>query len=456
MCDRIVNLLNNFNAATHTVTTNGPPSALTYTITGTVTDGYGNSGSWVYALTDPAGTLVTTSTSDTVTIANSHPYTSSLTTTGNYGSVTYSLNVPVTGIALSSSGVVTTSTTLAPATYTISGTTLDQNADTGSFTFTLEVVAGSLITTPPTDTVIDTSSIEYSHSLTSTGNVGTVSYTKTGGSSSLNVTSGGQVTTTGALSAGTYTVSGTTTDPAGNNGTFTFVLTVTATPPPAPTPPVTRVATVKPGTPQNVVATQSSGIVTISWNASGAPAQYFTVSSVIDGNVCIVSGATACTLANPLNKGQKRSYAVVATNTAGDSAPGYSNEVSVPLDVAPTPTTTIPPVPPVVVPKITLTCFFAFNSSALTSTAKSQITAYAKQIIARHITSLTLAGYTDFIGGKAYNQKLSTARAKAVGVYLLLQLRGMSQTGISVRMIGKGISRTSPERAQDRKVTVIN
>ena len=123
---------------------------------------------------------------------------------------------------------------------------------------------------------------------------------------------------------------------------------------------------------------------------------------------------------------------------------------------SPTTTTTIPPVPPVVVPKITLSCFFAFNSSALTATAKAQITAYAKQIIARHITSLTLAGYTDFIGGKAYNQKLSTARAKAVGVYLLLQLRSMSHTGISVRMIGKGISRTSPERAQDRKVTVIS
>ena len=79
----------------------------------------------------------------------------------------------------------------------------------------------------------------------------------------------------------------------------------------------------------------------------------------------------------------------------------------------------------------------------------------AKLIIARHITSLTLAGYTDFIGGKAYNQKLSTARAKAVGVYLLLELRSMGHVGITVRMIGKGISRTSPERAQDRKVTVI-
>ena len=108
------------------------------------------------------------------------------------------------------------------------------------------------------------------------------------------------------------------------------------------------------------------------------------------------------------------------------------------------------------VPKITLTCFFAFNSSALSASAKAQITAYAKQIIARHITTLTLAGYTDFIGGKAYNQKLSTARAKAVGVYLLLQLRSMSHEGVSVRMIGKGISRTSPERAQDRKVTVIS
>ena len=32
----------------------------------------------------------------------------------------------------------------------------------------------------------------------------------------------------------------------------------------------------------------------------------------------------------------------------------------------------------------------------------------------------------------------------------------MSHVGVSVRMIGKGISRTSPERAQDRKVTVIN
>jgi len=227
-------------------------------------------------------------------------------------------------------------------------------------------------------------------------------------------------------------------------------------PPPAALPTNYYVAPVKPGTPQNVVATQSSGIVTVSWSASGSPAQYFTVSSVVDGNVCIVSGATTCTLANPLNKGQKRSYAVVATNTAGDSAPGYSNEVSVPLDVAPTTTTTIPTVPPVVVPKITLTCFFAFNSSDLSASAKAQITTYAKQIIARHITTLTLAGYTDFIEGKAYNQKLSTSRAKAVGVYLLLQLRSMSHTGISVRMIGKGISRTSPERAQDRKVTVIS
>ena len=261
---------------------------------------------------------------------------------------------------------------------------------------------------------------------------------------------------------GNYTIQVQGFDVSGSLLALDIGITINAPPtpptPPAPTPPVTRVTTVKPGTPQNVVATQVSGIVTVSWTASGASAQYFTVSSVIDGNVCIVSGATACTLANPLTKGQKRSYAVVATNTAGDSDPGYSNEISVPLDevASPTTTTTIPPVPPVVVPKITLTCFFAFNSSALSARAKADITAYAKQIIARHITSLTLAGYTDFIGGKAYNQKLSTARAKAVGVYLLLQLRSMSHTGISVRMIGKGISRTSPERAQDRKVTVIS
>ena len=542
-----------FNPATGKITTAGTPSAATYTITGTVSDAYGDAGTWSYALVDPAGSLVTTSTGDTVDIAHSYPYSYQLATTGNYGAVTFVLTSPITGISLSSGGRITTSKYLAPGTYALTGTTSDSFGDTGTFSFSLVVMTGAITTSPSLGVTNDVNSATFTAHITPSGNTSTATFAQTVGSSVL-VSSSGTVTTSGALIPGTYTSSGTISDAEGNTGTWSYTLTVTlatgimsVTPVSGTTtdansasftaqlnvtgntsavtftqtlgtnvlvsssggvatrsalgagtysasgtevdgqghtgtwsftltvtsttpPPVVRVVITKPSTPQNVVATLASGIVTVTWTPS-ASVQYYTVSSVPDGNVCIVSGAATCTLANPLAKGQKRSYAVVATNSAGDSAPGYSNEVSVPFDVAPTTTTTIPSVPPVVAPtttttipsvppvvapKITLTCFFAFNSSALSATAKAQITAYAKQIIDRNITTLTLAGYTDFIGGKAYNQALSTARAKSVGVYLLLQLRSMSHTGISVRMIGKGISRTSPERAQDRKVTVIS
>ena len=43
-----------------------------------------------------------------------------------------------------SSGVITTNATLAVGTYTVGGTTTDPDGDTGTFSYTLTVTAGTL------------------------------------------------------------------------------------------------------------------------------------------------------------------------------------------------------------------------------------------------------------------------------------------------------------------------
>ena len=77
-------------------------------------------------------------------------------------------------------------------------------------------------------------------------NLGAVNYVQTSGTPNVLVSATGLVTTAGTLSPGAYHVTGTTTDPTGDEGTFTFVLTVTkATTTPPVTPPVGLPASVE-------------------------------------------------------------------------------------------------------------------------------------------------------------------------------------------------------------------
>jgi len=142
-------------------------------------------------------------------------------------------------LVVSPTGLVTTSGPLATGTYNAVGTTSDSAGDTGSFAFSLKV--GVLVQRTPTAASVTTSnSAAFTQQLDVGANLGAVNYVQTSGTPNVLVSATGLVTTAGTLSPGAYHVTGTTTDPTGDEGTFTFVLTVTkATTTPPVTPPVT-------------------------------------------------------------------------------------------------------------------------------------------------------------------------------------------------------------------------
>ena len=86
----------------------------------------------------PVGVITqTTPTSGSVTTTGSAAFTDQLNTTGNVGPVTFTGGG--VGIAVSSSGQITTTGSLTAGTYTATGTTADSSGDTGTFTYTLTV-----------------------------------------------------------------------------------------------------------------------------------------------------------------------------------------------------------------------------------------------------------------------------------------------------------------------------
>jgi len=97
---------------------------------------------------------------------------------------------------------------------------------------------------------------------------------------------------------------------------------------------------------------------------------------------------------------------------------------------------------------------FAFDSSDLTATAKSNLDKLATVLINNPDTNINIYGHTDSKGTDTYNQALSERRANAVRSYL-------SAKGIDAsRMIAKGMgeaesiasNETDAGRAQNRRV----
>jgi hypothetical protein len=137
-------------------------------------------------------------------------------------------------LTVSGSGIVKTAGTLAAGTYTATGTDsepVEQSTDvnTGTFTYTLTVTPVTIAQSAPTTGSVTTPrSSTFTDQLVVTGNNGAVTYTQVTGSPNLAVSSTGAVTTSGTLNEGTYTATGTTSDPAGDTGTFAYTLTVSA------------------------------------------------------------------------------------------------------------------------------------------------------------------------------------------------------------------------------------
>jgi major membrane immunogen (membrane-anchored lipoprotein) len=171
--------------------------------------------------------LLTAPLSTSVSVGNSATFSNQLVTTNNSGAVSYVQTGGTPDLVVSPTGLVTTSGALPPGSYAATGTTSDPAGNTGTFTITLDI--GVLLQSSPTTATVKVSgSSTYSNQLGLTGATGSVTYAETAGAPSLVVGSSGLITTSGSLTAGTYVAKGTSTDSAGDKGTFTFTLKVGA------------------------------------------------------------------------------------------------------------------------------------------------------------------------------------------------------------------------------------
>jgi major membrane immunogen (membrane-anchored lipoprotein) len=204
-------------------------------------------------------------------------------------------------LIVSDSGLVSTSGTLALGTYVVTGTTSDANDDTGTFSLTLDV--GKLIqNVPATASVKVSGSPTYHDQLNVMGSDGAVTYVQTRGTPALIVSSSGLVTTSGPLVAGSYIAKGTTSDPAGDKGTFALTLKVGALVQRAPLT-VTVLTTSSTTFSTQLVVGANLGAVTYV-QTRGTPA-------------LIVSSSGLVTTSGPLAKGTYRAAGTVS-DTTGD------------------------------------------------------------------------------------------------------------------------------------------
>jgi hypothetical protein len=202
------------------VTTTGPLDVGSYTTSGTDSDTGGDAGTWSFTLTVSAGTLTQQAPlSGSTSPSASSGYSAQLAASGAVGAVAYAVTSHSIGLAVSSSGAVTTTGTLAGATYTAHGTDSDSSGDLGTWTFTLTVSP-----TPFTFTSANTTSAtvgkHFSFVVRTAGSP--VPKLKQKGKRPKGVTfvSNGN---------GTGTLSGTPTSTAKKSAAGTYVLTFTAT-----------------------------------------------------------------------------------------------------------------------------------------------------------------------------------------------------------------------------------
>ncbi|MDE3222288.1 MAG: hypothetical protein KGL79_02515, partial [Acidobacteriota bacterium] len=206
-----------------------PLTAGTYRLSGTTLDQAGDHGVFRYTLV--VGALAQGAPIRSVLSANATAtFSTQLVVNGASGPVTFTQTTGAPSLVVSPSGLVTTSGALAPGSYVTRGTTSDASGDQGTYFFNL--VVNPVVVTPITQSAplqastTSTNSAAFTDQLVVTGNQGLVTFTQTSGAPSLVVSSSGFVTTSGALATGTYDVQGTTSDPNGDQGTFSFTLDV--------------------------------------------------------------------------------------------------------------------------------------------------------------------------------------------------------------------------------------
>jgi hypothetical protein len=209
------------------ITTTGVLVLGSYTVSGTDSDVYGDTGTWTYTLTvHAAGIDQDAPTTGNVSTTGSAGFTDQLST-DDPQSVTFVRLTSNAYLNVSTSGVVTTTGTLAAGVYSVSGTDSDGSLEVGTWSYTLTVTAVSITQDAPTsNTVASASSDTFTDQLATSGQNGPVSFVTTSPNANLGVSSLGAITTGGTLTPGSYMVSGTDSDAYGDTGTWTYTLTV--------------------------------------------------------------------------------------------------------------------------------------------------------------------------------------------------------------------------------------
>jgi hypothetical protein len=211
-------------SSTGLVGTDGQLAKGTYSVTGTTGDASGDSGTFTFILN--VGTI-TQSGQTTTTIASSglSAFTYQLATSGNSGTVTFSQTTGTPNLTVSTSGLLTSLTTLAAGSYVARGNTVDTSGDSGTFFYDLKVTAASVppVVVPPTVTPLAATRV-IGHAVA--GRTVNLSIAGTGFNGRPKVTSHNGTSALVTKDSGTLLTMRVTVKPRSRNGTFTFTVTL--------------------------------------------------------------------------------------------------------------------------------------------------------------------------------------------------------------------------------------
>jgi len=314
-------------SGTGLISTSGALSAAgsPYIATGGMTDTGSDSGTYTYTLNVTPGTITQIApTAGSVSTAGSPTFSAQLNTTGGVGTLNFVKLGGSANLLVSTTGVVTvTGGPLSVGPYPLNGTVTDSLSNIGTFSFTLNVTAGAFTQVAPTSATVGTAgSASFTDQLNANG-VGAVTYTETVGSSVI-VSATGGVTTTGPLGSGTYSASGTMKDSLGNMGTFSFTLTVSTVP----------------GAPSGVSASGGNNSASLHWSAplsdGGSPITGYVItpftvapSPPSIGTPAVVGPGTSATVGG-LTNGLHYAFTVAAMNINGTGPPSPLSSPVVP------------------------------------------------------------------------------------------------------------------------------
>jgi uncharacterized repeat protein (TIGR02543 family) len=330
-----------------------------------------------------------------------------ITVANNLGAVTFTQTSRPDSLTISGDQIAST-VALALGTYKVSGTDLDANGATGTWTFSLTVTNNIVQTSPTIASTTPAPSATYAPgSILVTNNSGAVTFTTTVTNSALSVSTSGAVTTTGTLAVSVYTVSGTDRDTNGDTGTWTFTLTVA-----------------------NVTAD-------LTFNANAGT-----------GSMALERHDSPSALTT--NRFKRSGYTFTSWNTAANgSGTSYANGVTYSFSTSITLYAQWKAGKAVAKPAIDATVTvgpFAFKSSTLSASLETQISNLASEIKANRDTNIALVGYGEKLTPAdelneslwAANFTLSPHRTSAVETYLKQRLAVLGLKEHSITAKGNG------------------